>query len=151
MRTAYRGVKFFHFGELASSLLSCVIQFFPMDKYINAISIVCPGGTRIATGEKTLKVRRWEPDLDPADDLLIVENKRFLHKAGEEDETGRPVAIVKVAFVRPFVPSDMKAACANYFEEGWFAWELTQVRPVQSDTTVRATTGIYRIKLAELL
>lgn len=117
-----------------------------MDENIKAISIVHPNGTRIATGEKTLEVRKWRPDLDPNDDLLIVENNRFLHDEGEEDENGRPVAIVNISLVRPFTPAGMKAACATNFEESWLAWELINVRPFQSNTTVRAAKGIHRIK-----
>jgi hypothetical protein len=50
---------------------------------------------------KILEVRRWKPDLAPSEDLLIVENGRFLHRDGDHDEAGVPVAIVKVKTVRP--------------------------------------------------
>jgi len=30
---------------------------------VKALSIVSPNGMRIATGEKTLEVRRWSPDI----------------------------------------------------------------------------------------
>lgn len=81
----------------------------------------------------------------PSDDLLIVENDRFLHRDGDRDEDGIPVAIVKVKAVRPFTLADMEAACASYFEEGWLAWELAEVRPVQSTRRVIAARGIYEV------
>jgi hypothetical protein len=106
---------------------------------------VRPSGGRIASGEKTLEVRRWYPDLDPCEDLLIVENGRFLHKEGDEDADGIAVAIVRVKAVRPFVLADMQAACASYFEDGWLAWELSELIPVTHPATVRAARGIYEV------
>ena len=114
---------------------------------IKALSVVQPGGTRIARGEKTLEIRRWDPGLDPAEDLLIVENGRFLHRDGEEDPDGIALAIVKVAKVRPFLPADMPAACAGSYEPGWLAWELVAVRPIAALRPVRAARGIYRLRL----
>lgn len=112
---------------------------------MKALSIVTPGGSRIAEGRKTLEVRRWRPDLDPSEDLLIVENGRYLHRDGEEDADGTPVAIVRVVAVRAFTPADMEAACASRFEEGWLAWELAAVRPVSAGGRVRAARGIYEV------
>lgn len=40
----------------------------------------------------------------------------------------------------------MKAACASYFENGWLAWELSDVRPVALPATVRAARGIYEVE-----
>ena len=56
---------------------------------MKALSIVAPSGLRIANGLKTLEVRRWSPSLRPDEDLLIVENNRFLRADGEEDPDGR--------------------------------------------------------------
>ncbi|WP_339432591.1 MULTISPECIES: ASCH domain-containing protein [unclassified Pseudomonas] len=112
---------------------------------MKALSIVRPSGGRIASGEKTLEVRRWFPDLDPFEDLLIVENGRFLHNDGDEDDNGIAVAIVRVKAVRPFVLADMQAACASYFEDGWLAWELSDLRPVTHSVAIRAARGIYEV------
>jgi len=83
--------------------------------------------------------------LTPSEELLIVENGRFLRQEHDEDYDGIPVAIVKVKAVRPFTPSDMGVACASYFEEGWLAWELASVRPVQATERVLAARGIYNV------
>jgi hypothetical protein len=105
---------------------------------VKAISIVAPGGSRIARGEKTLEARRWAPALGPDEDLLIVENGRFLTMDGEVDPDGVALALVRVATVRPFVEADMIAACASSFEPGWLAWELTDVRPLPGRPKVAA-------------
>ena len=106
-----------------------------------------PGGSRIAEGRKTLELRRWRPVLDPSEDLLIVENDRYLRQEGEEDPFGRAVAIVRVARVRPFLRADVAAAGAASYEEGWLAWELVDVRPVRCRTAVLAARGIYEVEL----
>lgn len=114
---------------------------------IKALSLVKPSGSRIASGEKTLEVRRWHPELEPWEDLLIVQNGRFLHNEGEEDADGLGVAIVRVKAVRPFVLADMQAACASRFAEGWLAWELSHVRPITPPVRVRAARGIYTVEI----
>lgn len=112
---------------------------------MKALSIVAPDGRRIASGEKTLEVRRWKPTIGVDEDLLIVENARFLRSEGDEDDEGKAVAIVRVGAFRPFVPEDLAAACGSYFEEGWLAWELADVRPLSSTISIRAARGIYEI------
>ncbi|WP_442514370.1 ASCH domain-containing protein [Pseudomonas promysalinigenes] len=114
---------------------------------MKALSIVQPSGTRIAAGVKTLEVRRWHPGLNPTEDLLIVENGRFLHADADEDHDGIAVAIVRIRAVRPFVLADMAAACASYFEAGWLAWELTDVRPIRP-FSARAARGIYEVEVS---
>lgn len=112
---------------------------------MKALSIVAPSGARISSGMKTLEVRRWAPNLHPDEDLMIVENSRFLHNDGDEDPDGKAVAIVRVAAVRPFQISDMAAACASYYEDGWLAWELTHIRPISCSQPVLAARGIYDV------
>ena len=114
-----------------------------------AVSIVTPNGGRIACGQKSLEVRRWHPQLDPAEDLLIVENGRFLLADGEEDD-GHAVAIVRIKAVRPFVEADIPAACASSYADGWLAWELTDVRPITPPVPVRAARGIYEVNLPDV-
>ena len=115
------------------------------ERIIKALSIVCPNGRRIACGEKTFEIRRWRPDLTPSEDLLIVENGRFLRGEGDEDDDGIAIAIVRVQAVRTFVLTNMQAACASNFEEGWLAWELSHLRPLKNPVTVLAAKGIYEV------
>ncbi|CAE79343.1 ASCH domain-containing protein [Bdellovibrio bacteriovorus] len=110
------------------------------------LSIVHPNGTRIANGEKIIEVRRWLPPADLTGDLLIVENKNFLFNEGETD-IGIPVAIVKIKSVRPFEEKDIPAACATRWEPGYYSWELTEVRKLNSTQEVLAARGIYELDL----
>lgn len=114
---------------------------------LHALSIVRPAGQRIARGQKTIEVRRWLPGLAADEDLLIVENDRYLVADGDEDQDGRVVAIVRVRAVRPWTEADLAASCADNFEEGWLAWELHSVRPVTSDTPVLAARRLYELAL----
>lgn len=114
---------------------------------MKAISIVKPSGQKISLGEKTLEIRKWPPDIDAEEELLIVENSRYLLK-DDDEEMGKAVAIVKVNKVRPFLKSDMVAACASYYEQGWLAWELTDIRAIDDPIEVIAKRKIYEVKLS---
>lgn len=114
---------------------------------MKALSIVAPNGKKIANGLKTLEIRRWRANLCRDEDLLIVENRRYLHSEGEVDPEGTAVAIVKIAAIRPFLAADVEAACASYHEDGWLAWELADIRPIPRLVTVIAARGIYEVEL----
>ncbi|ENR5394177.1 TPA: ASCH domain-containing protein [Providencia rettgeri] len=113
---------------------------------MKAISIVRPSGQKIALGEKTLEIRKWPPNIDAEEELLIVENSRYL-LSDDDEEMGKAVAIVKVNKVRPFIESDMAAACASYYELGWLAWELTDIRAIAEPIEVIAKRKIYEVEL----
>jgi hypothetical protein len=115
-----------------------------------ALSIVYPGGQKIASGEKSIEVRSWEPPTDLTGELLIVENHKFLRADGEMDPDGRPVAIVRIKCVREFHASDVPAACASRWDPECFSWELTDVQPIQSDKKVLAARGIYELDIEGL-
>lgn len=113
---------------------------------MKALAVFHPGGSRIATGEQTIEVRSWRPALAEGEDLVIVETHRRLQSEGDIDLNGRIVAVVKVRAVRPFGVPDLGRACALFFEEGQFAWELTDARPVRPQRhPVPATRGIYQL------
>lgn len=112
---------------------------------IKALSVVAPAGQLIATGKKTIEVRKWLPNLSPEEDLLIVENLNYLTKDGDE-EPGVALAVVNISSVRPFTPDDIPAACASSFEEGWFAWEISNVRQVDPAINARAARKIYTVE-----
>jgi hypothetical protein len=118
---------------------------------IKAISIVAPSGSKIASGEKTLEVRKWVPDLTPHEDILIVENKFFLGDMISVDPDGYALAVVKIVHVRPFTLDDLAAACASSFEDGWFAWELSDVRPLANPISALAARKIYELDIGNLV
>lgn len=113
---------------------------------MKAISVVSPAGKNIALGKKTLEIRKWAPNIGCNEDLLIVENHNYLLKDGNE-EMGKAVAIVKVKNVRPFVESDIDAACASYYEADWLAWELTDIRAIETPIKMIAKRKIYEVEL----
>ncbi|WKV51076.1 ASCH domain-containing protein [Dickeya fangzhongdai] len=114
-------------------------------KLVKALSVVSPAGQLIASGRKTIEVRKWLPDITPDEDIFIVENTHYLMNEGEE-EPGIVVAVVNVASVRSFTPDDIPAAGASSFEDGWYAWELCNVRQLRADQYVRAARKIYYIE-----
>jgi len=112
-----------------------------------ALSIVFPGGQKIASGQKIIEVRSWLPPEDLDGDLLIVENHKFLRQEGETDPAGRPVALVKIKKAREYVEADIPAACASRWDPGYYSWELTDVRALNSNEQVLAARGIYEVEL----
>ena len=112
-----------------------------------ALSIVAPGGQRIAEGRKTLEIRSWRPDHLPVLDLLIVENHKYLTQAGDSDPEGRIVAIVDVIDVRLWLDTDMEAACASRWQPGYWAWSLANMRAVAIDLRVPAERGLYELTI----
>jgi len=116
---------------------------------IKALSIVAPGGSRIASGEKTLEVRRWRPNLGADEDLLIVENRCFLYRDGDIDPDGRAVAVVRISGVRAFTPNDIEAACASSYEDGWLAWEISHLRPIAKPFPAIAARKIYTLDVED--
>ncbi|MBN9430607.1 MAG: ASCH domain-containing protein [Burkholderiales bacterium] len=112
-----------------------------------ALSIVAPGGQRIAEGRKTLEIRSWRPDHLPVLDLLIVENHKYLTQAGDSDPEGRIVAIVDVLDVRPWREVDVEAACARQWVPGYWAWSLSSVRCVTDPIDAVAERGLYEMDL----
>ena len=110
------------------------------------LSIVKPNGNNIASGIKTIEVRRWNPSLLPLRDLVIVENDNILTEKYPA-ENGRVVAMVDVVDVRPWEEKDMKASCVNVFENEWQAWVLSNIREISYPAAVPAKRKIYELEL----
>lgn len=111
-----------------------------------ALSIVSPSGQRIARGEKVLEIRSWMPDVLPLKNLAIVENQHYLIEDGSE-ELGKWVALVDVVSVHPWQSYELEQACAQYWKEGYFAWVLTNIRPLKFPIDVCAKRKIYQIEV----
>lgn len=121
-------------------------------KTYQVLSVVKPAGARIRAGLKTIEVRRWRPDELPLCDLLIVENEIRLSRTGvTEDPNGRVVALVDVVAVTDWLEDDLAASCAPYWEEGWLAWRLENIRPVDSAEQVPACRRLYELEFPEEL
>ncbi len=101
-------------------------------------------------GRRTLEIRQWSPESLPLRDLVIVQNKIRLSSAGvTEDPDGEVVAIADVESVDDWKPHEMNEACASYWEPGWTAWRLGNVRPLFLKSRYPARLRIYSIDLPE--
>lgn len=120
-----------------------------MKKKYPALSIVVPSGSKIAQGLKTLEIRSWIPEQLPLKDLVIVENLHFL-SAEYTEEMGKAVAIVDIESVHPWREDECAAACANDWAEGYFAWVISNVRPITQPLGVFAKRKIYFIDIDHL-
>nr|WP_211325487.1 ASCH domain-containing protein [Roseimicrobium gellanilyticum] len=113
-----------------------------------ALSIVAPAGDWIRTGKKPLEIRRWQPEELPLRDLVIVQNSIQLGGDGPaEDPNGMAVAIVDVESVAAWREDEIEPACATYWEPGWLAWPLVNVRPITPPIPCPARLRIYSVEL----
>ena len=119
--------------------------------YMLALSIVAPQGTNIALGRKTLEVRSWKPEHLPLRNLLIVENDTFLLEEGQFDPKGTAVALVDVEEVHEWQPTELQAACSNSWSPGYWAWSLSNVRPMSGAIQVAAHRKLYEVQVAKEL
>ena len=117
-----------------------------MKKIYPALSIVAPMGQYIAQGKKTLEIRSWRPTHLPLKNLLIVENQHYLTQEGDE-ELGYAVAMVDVESIHSWREDEFDSAMASYWEEGYWAWVLTNVRPIHISMPVIAKRKIYFIEI----
>ena len=107
----------------------------------SALSIVAPSGNNIVKGKKTIEVRTWQPPQLPLKNLLIVENQNYLLNDGDE-EIGVAVALVDIETLHPWREDEIDCACASYWAEGYFAWEISNVRKVPN-ISVLAKRKLY--------
>lgn len=105
------------------------------------LSVVAPSGQNIAKAKKTIEVRTWKPPHLPLKNLLIVENQNYLLNDGDE-ELGMAVALVDIEDVHPWREDEIELACASYWAEGYFAWEISNVRSVPN-ILIQAKRKLY--------
>lgn len=119
-------------------------------KIYQALSIVEPHGKNIAQGRKRLEVRSWKPEKLPLYDLVIVENKNLLLQEGDEEE-GSVVALADVHAIHMWQTDEVEAACANNWAEGYYAWELTNIRKINLNIKTSAKRKLYPVVLPHLI
>ncbi|MBK0064796.1 MULTISPECIES: ASCH domain-containing protein [unclassified Acinetobacter] len=115
-------------------------------KKFKALSIVAPGCERIVSGLKKLEIRSWQPEQLPLRDLVIVQNTQFLYQNGDE-QAGEAIAMIDIIAVHPWSENEVEVACANHWEAGYWAWEITNVRPIVPRLKTVAKRKIYQIEL----
>ncbi|MBN8710890.1 MAG: ASCH domain-containing protein [Verrucomicrobia bacterium] len=112
-----------------------------------ALSVLSPAGSLIRSGRKTIEVRGWQPPTLPLLNLLIVQNSVPLSDETPADDAGAVVALVDVVAVRDWQPEDLEKSRSEKFEEGYQAWELTNVRPAAYNRFVPARLGVYELEV----
>ena len=115
-----------------------------------ALSVVDPAGTRIRNGRKTLEIRRWIPEGLPLYDVAIVQNSIRLSANGiSHDPNGLVLAIVDITHFTEWGEDQISESCASYWEPGWYAWHLANVRPIPNGVPAPAELRIYEINLPD--
>ena len=99
-----------------------------------------------------MEVRSWQPaPALPLRDLLIVENHIYLREPGQVDPDGIAVALVDVVQVQPWLPAQVEAALSSGWVPGYYAWQLSNVRPLNGRLCVSAERGLYEVELLKPL
>ncbi|MCS4494627.1 ASCH domain-containing protein [Pantoea ananatis] len=111
---------------------------------MKALSIVRPAGTQIANGLKTLEIRRWLPEVQAGEEILLVEHEPFL-TSDRQEELGTAVAVITFGEIREFRREDIPQACASYYEDGWLAWAFKTIKKIDNPFLIRAARKLYEI------
>jgi len=114
----------------------------------DALSIVYPAATKIATGQKTLEIRSWKPPRLPLLNLLIVENHRRLERDGDSDAEGLAVALIDIIDARDWSEEDARHD-GHIFSTGYHAWVIANVRVVDEPFCVPAERLIYPVTVPD--
>lgn len=120
-----------------------------MRKLYQALSLVAPSGEYIAQGVKTLEIRSWRPEQLPLKNLMIVENTHYLNKHGDEEE-GRAIAFVDIQSVHVWENTEIESAKASYWQKGYWAWVIENVRPIHPPVNMPARRKIYWVELEQM-
>ncbi|TOD53520.1 hypothetical protein CGJ62_23095 [Vibrio parahaemolyticus] len=119
--------------------------------HLKALSVVQPWGSLIVKGTKSLEIRSWSPEKLPMHDIALVQNEVRLTANGQEDPNGIVVAIIDIVGCRAWDRSDCESSGCDEseFEEGWLAWEITNVRELNRPIPAIAKRGFYELTKAE--
>lgn len=122
-----------------------------MEINLKALSVVEPWGTMIADKAKLIELRTWQPDQLPMLNVALVQNKIRLTNEGDVDPLGFVVAIVDIVACSPWtIENSQLAGCTeSEFENGWLAWELTNIRKLSKPVKATAKRKIYSLSDSE--
>lgn len=111
-----------------------------------ALSIVQPSGRFIVQGIKRLEIRSWQPELTPLKNLVIVEYSHYLNQDGDEEQV-MAVATVDIESIHAWQENEVEPARTSTWSEGYIAWVITHVRPIEPPIPVPAQRKIYLIEI----
>lgn len=100
---------------------------------MHTLAVRQPWATHIAEGSKTIEVRRWRTEYRGP--LLIAASGRPIsieNDQGEQEtlKTQCLVCIVDLIDCRPWLREDIKAACLEEWDTGYWGWHLANARHV---------------------
>ena len=105
---------------------------------MKALSLKQPWAGKVARGQKTIEVRTWG---------TAYRGPLAIHASKPE---GRIIAIAVLTDCRPFRFDDIFGAALQYFEEGRFAWTLSDIRAVSPGIPTRDRLGLWDVPPAVL-
>lgn len=98
---------------------------------MRSLSVRQPWADLIASGNKTLEIRSWTPNLYRGPLLICASSKRLPKDSPHQaSRYGVAVCIVDLIGCRTFAEADEARACCDR-EPGLYAWELANPRPVK--------------------
>lgn len=116
-----------------------------------AISILSPAVENIMNGSKSIEIRSWKPGIIPLNNVVLVQNKKYLKNQYDED-FGVALAIADFVSVREwsyedFLRQDENTTLSKSWAPGYFVWEIENVRPLKRAVECVARKGIYILDL----
>lgn len=75
-----------------------------------------------------------------------MENSHYSNQDGDEKKV-MAVAIVDFESIHAWQENEVELACASTWSEGYFAWVITHVRPIEPPILVPAQRKIYLIEI----
>ncbi len=120
-------------------------------KEFTALSIVYPAVTNILLGIKKVEIRSWTPPRLPMRDVLLIENRKYLHD-GDVDPDAKAVALVDIISVIPwtYLDSQLQDSTTKITKEwkpGYFMWEISNIRKIAPTINCIAKKGFYTVKV----
>jgi len=74
--------------------------------------------------------------------------KKYLIQEYYED-IGPAIAIVDIESIHLWEQDEFEAACATYWKEGYWAWVIRNVRPIEQYLEVPAKRKLYWIEIED--
>lgn len=111
---------------------------------LKALSVIKPYGDMIMSRIKQIEVRSWYPENLPLKDIVLVQNINRLSSTYEE-EAGFAVGLIDIEKCRTWDKNDLEKSCCDTYTEGYYAWEISNIRPFKKYIPIIARRKIYEI------
>ena len=106
---------------------------------LKALSLKQPYANWVSSGKKTLETRTWSTNY--RGDILICAST-----TGKGEPKGVALCLVELVAIRPMKVSDKLAACIDLYP-GAYAWELKNLRRLDTPLPVKGKLGLFNIEV----